>query len=58
MNGCLLLLVVISLIVLGLGDSLLVTPSLCSLALFFFFFFSFFFFLMYFLTTLCFSCVF
>ena len=35
MSSCLLLLVVISLIVLGLGDSLLVTPSLCSLALFF-----------------------
>ena len=35
MIGCLLLLVVIGLIVLGLGDSLLVTPSRCSLALLF-----------------------
>ena len=57
--NCLLLSVVFGLIVLGLGDSHLVTPSPCSLAIFFFviwfMFFSFFF--MYFLKTLCFSSI-
>ena len=68
MISCLLLLVVIGLIVLGLGDSLLVTPSRCSLALFFsvisflflvscFLFPVFSFLFVYLSTTLCCSCI-